>query len=199
MRVVGWLHVDGRQQMRWDALFADLEAQAAMQAQAQRAAEVEERTRAEVGALRVTERLRGALGAPLRFHVAGAGVVSGTLSQVGADWVLLDEGAGREVLLASAALVRVSGLTRHSAADRSVGVVQSRLGLRHVLRAIGRDRSGVALHLRDSTVLSATIDRVGADFVEAALHSPGEPRRRTDVREVALVVLAELVAVRRQP
>jgi hypothetical protein len=198
MRMVGWLHVDGRHGMRWDALFADLEAQAAVQAQAERAAEVEERTRSEVGALHIAERLRGALGRPVRVHAAGGVVASGVLGHVGADWLLLDEGGGREALLASAAVVRVSGLTRYSGVDGSAGVVESRLGLRHALRGIARDRSGVSLHLRDSTALSATIDRIGADFVEVALHAPGEPRRHGEVREVALVALSELVAVRRR-
>jgi hypothetical protein len=183
--------------MRWDALFADLEAQAAAQARAERAAEVEERTRAEVGALAISDRLRGALGQPLRFHVAGAVTVAGALRHVGADWVLVDEGAGREVLLANGALLRVSGLTRHSAAGGAPGVVEARMSLRHALRAVARDRSGVRVHLRDSTVLSATIDRVGADFLEVALHASGEPRRRGDVREVALVALTAVAAVRR--
>jgi hypothetical protein len=109
----------------------------------------------------------------------------------------VDEGAGREVLLAGSALLRISGLTRHSAAAVPTRVVEARMGLRHALRAVARDRSGVAVHLRDSTVLSATIDRVGADFIEVALHASGEPRRRGEVREVALVALAAVAAVRR--
>jgi hypothetical protein len=65
------------------------------------------------------------------------------------------------------------------------------------LRGVARDRSPVRLHLRDGGTVEATIDRVGADFVEAATHAPGEPRRRPDVREVELVPLAAVVAVRR--
>jgi hypothetical protein len=55
----------------------------------------------------------------------------------------------------------------------------------------------VRLLLRDGATVEATIDRVGADFVEGASHAPGEARRRQDVREVELVPLSALVAVRR--
>jgi hypothetical protein len=51
--------------------------------------------------------------------------------------------------------------------------------------------------LTDATAVDGTIDRVGADFVEIALHAPGEVRRRTEVREVLVMALGELVAIRR--
>ena len=46
-------------------------------------------------------------------------------------------------------------------------------------------------------VVDATIDRVGADFVEVAAHSAGETRRRAEVREVELLPLAAIAVVRR--
>ena len=48
-------------------------------------------------------------------------------------------------------------------------------------------------------VVSATIDRVGADFVEAAVHPVGEPRRRGEVREVVALALPAVAAIRRLP
>lgn len=183
--------------MRWNALFDDLEAQAADLERAERAAEVDERTRAEVGALHVLDRLRAAAGNSLQLHMRGPLQLSGELRRTGPDWALLDEGAGREALVAFGAVLRVSGLGRVSAVPGSAGIVESRLGLRHALRGIARDRSAVRLHLLDGSVLPATVDRVGADFIEVAVHAPGEPRRRSEVREVALVTLSALVAVRR--
>ena len=123
--------------------------------------------------------------------------MSGELRRVGADWLLLDEAAGREVLVAVPGVMSVRGLTRHSAVPGSAGPVASRLGFRQALRGVARDRSPVRLHLRDGTTLEATVDRVGADFVEVATHAPGETRRRQDVRDVELVPVSAVVALRR--
>jgi hypothetical protein len=93
--------------------------------------------------------------------------------------------------------VSVRGLRRSSAAPGSAGLVESRVGVRHLLRAIARDRSAVRVHVADGSTMDATIDRVGADFVEVATHLPGEPRRRADVRDVVTLPLTAVVAVRR--
>jgi hypothetical protein len=183
--------------MRWDALFADLEAQAETLERAERAAEVDARARIELGTLGLVERMRPAVGARVRLHCAGGLTVSGELTRVGPTWLLLDEGAGREVLIALAAVHGVSGLSRLSAAPDSMPVVESRLGLSHALRGVARDRSPVRICRVDGSVLDATIDRVGSDFVEAAMHPAGEARRRSEVREVILIPYAALVAVRR--
>ena len=184
-------------QMRWDGLFADLEAQAEVLAQAERAAEVEERTRGELAGLGVRDRLRGAVGEAVRVRVAGGALLAGTVRRVGPDWLLLDEGDGRESLLVLAAMLGVRGLVRYSAVPGSDGAVGSRLGLRTALRGIARDRSAVRLLLTDGTTVHATVDRVGGDFVEVATHGAGEPRRRGEVRDVELIPLRALAAVRR--
>jgi hypothetical protein len=185
--------------VRWDALFADLEAQAEAMAQAERAGEVQDHTRAEVGALSLLDRLRPALGTPVRLRTAGAGPIAGTLERLGPDWVLLESDGGHEVLVRLGAVTGISGLGRAAAVPGTMDAVSARLGLWFVLRRIARDRSPVALTLADGTTLSATLDRVGADFVEAATHSPGEARRAGAVRDGLLVPMAALVAVRREP
>jgi hypothetical protein len=183
--------------VRWDDLFADLEAQADALEVVERAGEVSERARIEFGALGVIDRLRPAVGSSLRFGVAGGLAVAGTLQRVGSDWLLVDEGAGREALVAVGAVHAVYGLGRVSAVPGTDGAVSAKLGLRSALRGIARDRSAVRLHCADGEVLDATIDRVGADFVEAARHAAHETRRRGEVREVVLVPIAALAAVRR--
>jgi hypothetical protein len=183
--------------MRWDALFGDLEAQADSLGLAERAAEVDERARIEVATLGLVDRLRAGVGATLRLQLAGPLALTGVLRRVGPDWLLLDEGSGREGVAVLDAVHGVSGLSRLSAVPDSMPVVESRLALRHVLRGIARDRSPVRVCRVDGSTLDATIDRVGADFLDAALHPPGESRRRADVREVALIPFAALAAVRR--
>jgi hypothetical protein len=183
--------------MRWDALFADLDAQAEALEHAERAGEVDERARMEMAALGLLERLRPAVGAGVRLHCTGPLTLGGVLGRVGPDWLLVDEGAGREALVALAAVQGVSGLSRLSAAPDSMPVVESRLGLSHVLRGVARDRSSVRICRTDASVIDATIDRVGTDFLEAAVHPAGEPRRHTAVRDVILIPYAALAAVRR--
>lgn len=183
--------------MRWEALFADLEAQAESLEQAERAGEIDERTRGEVGSLHWRDRARSAVGSSIRLRLAGGLAASGNLVRVGPDWVLLDEGAGHEVVVVSAAVLVVRGLGRYAAVSDSKGVVASRLGLRYALRGIARDRSAVRVHLVDGSTLDGTVDRVGADFIEVAAHPAAEPRRRQEVREVELVALGAVVAVRR--
>ncbi|MEP6598830.1 MAG: hypothetical protein ABJB98_05205 [Actinomycetota bacterium] len=182
--------------MRWDGLFADLEAQAAALDTAERAAEIEERARIGVAQLRLVDRLRAAVDSPIKLACTGGVVLDGLLRRVSPDWLLLDEGAGREAIVVVAAVLHVSGLGRFSAAA-SLGVVESRLGLRHALRGVARDRVPVRLHLSDASVLSGTLDRIGSDFVELAAHAAGEPRRRGDVRDVLVVALGNVVVVRR--
>ena len=53
------------------------------------------------------------------------------------------------------------------------------------------------MHLLDGTVLDGTPDRVGADFVELALHPAGEQRRRSTVSQLLVVATEAIVAVRR--
>lgn len=195
--IVDRRHSDCNGRMRWDHLFADLEAQAAALEVAERAVEVGERTRIEVAALSVGERLRAAIGKPVGIRIAGDLHLRGALARVGPDWLLLGEAAGRESLVALPAVRSVAGLGRLSAPVGSLGAVAARLTLRSALRGIARDRSPVRLHLVDGTVRDATLDRVGADFVEAALHAPGEPRRRGAVREIQLITFSAVAAVRR--
>jgi hypothetical protein len=183
--------------MRWDALFDDLERQANALSIAELAAEITDRTRSEVGRLGLLERLRPAVGSKLRVVCRGELTLSGRLARIHPDWLLLAEGSGREALLALSAVLSVGGLSRLSAAPDSLAVVDSRLSLPLALRGIARDRSPVRMHLLDGTVLDGTPDRVGADFVELALHPAGEQRRRSAVSQLLVVATEAVVAVRR--
>lgn len=181
--------------MRWEGLFADLEAQVEAAEQAELAGEVADRTRREAAAVQLGDRLRAAVGHRLRLHVLGGTLVQGQVSAAGAGWVLLEERDGVELLAPFAALGGVEGLP--SAVARPQGPVGARLGLGHVLRGIARDRAPVTVVLVDGSTLAGTVDRVGHDFLELAEHPAGEQRRHGDVRAVRAVPFSALGVLRR--
>jgi len=200
--------------MRWDRLFDDLEARFEELADAEAAAELADRERVTGGAVRATQRLSGAIGMTVRIRLAGGPVVSGTLRGVGPDWLLLTGGQQRDCLVASAAVIAVEGLT--ATTGHELSGVAARLDLRKALRGLTRDRSPVAVALAgwsggaaagfgaaagsaESGEIIGTIDRVGADFIEVAVHAAWEPRRASAVRSVALVPLTAIVLVRALP
>jgi hypothetical protein len=182
--------------MRWEQLFADLEAQVAEQEAAAEQAEEASRARAEYGRVQLADRLRGSLGQELSLSCRGAGELPGRLVDVGVDWLLLVDGQAREVLVAAGAVTAVAGLVAVTAAASPDGEVSRRLDLRRALRGLARDRAPVSCLLEDSGVLGGTVDRVGADFLELAEHALDEPRRRGAVTSVRAVPLRAVVAVR---
>lgn len=183
--------------MRWDDLFADLEFQATELKRLELEGEVDERIRAQVGRIRLIDRVRAAEGDEVSLRCTGGLSLTGRLTRVGSEWLLLDEPGGREAVVAAVSVLSVSGLGRLSATEESMSVTEGRLGLRYVLRGVARDRSAVRIHLSDGQILDGTIDRVGADFIEVAEHAPGESRRRGDVRRATAVANSAIVAVRR--
>jgi hypothetical protein len=182
--------------MRWQNLFADLAAQFDAAEAAASAGELASRTRAEVGAIRMVDRVGGSLGTALTLRCRGARVVAGVASEVGADWMLLTDEQGRELLVAARSVLAVQGLGPSTAAPVTDGVVFSRLDLRWALRAVARNRSAVQVVLEDGAVLTGTIDRVGADFLELAEHPAEELRRADAVRRVSALPLTAVAVVR---
>lgn len=168
--------------MRWERLLADLEAVEEARRRAELLGETAELIRAETARIPLAARLRAAEGVRLTFEVDGGHRCAGTLTGVGQGWVLLEDGAV-QWLLAMRHVLWVDGLPRYAAPelDGAARRIYESLGLPHVLRGIAADRSAVHLGLGRGEPVFGTIDRVGSDFVELALHPSGEPRRRTAV------------------
>src|ERR1700709_1728946 len=79
---------EGRQ-MRWTALFQDLEAQLEAADAAELEAEVRDRTRTEFARVDLADRLRAALQTELTLQLRSGQRLRGELVSLGADWVLL--------------------------------------------------------------------------------------------------------------
>ncbi len=180
--------------MRWDALFADLEAQALDDRAAELAAEVADRTRSETASLHLGDRLRPARGHWLVLALAGT-TVRGVLRAVGPDWIHLEVEASSQAVVRLDAVLSVTGLGAHSTTPGREGRVAARLALGSALRAVARDRLPVIITLIDGSSLSGTLDRIGADFAELAEHPVGEARRQHAVTAVRLVPFRALAMV----
>src|SRR3712207_719261 len=158
--------------MRWVRLFADLEAQLESEERADFEAELGDLVRAERSAVALRDRLRAQVGSTLTWHLRGQSMEA-RLLDVGSDWALLRDARG-DSLLPLAALVGISGITRAAALDD--GPVARSLRLTIVLRGLARDRSPVLVTLAGGGALAGTIDRVGADHVDVAVHPLDQPR-----------------------
>jgi len=154
--------------MRWEQLFADLEARFAAAADDDLSAEVADRIRSEAARVGLAERLAAAAGATVRVVALGGASAAGTVRRAGPDWLLLAEAHGADVLVPFAAVAAVSGVPRGVAGPGGGGVVGARLGLGSALRAVARDRLPVVLQLVDGTTTSGTVERVGRDHLEVA-------------------------------
>ena len=73
--------------------------------------------------------------------------------------------------------------------------LSARLTLPFVLRDLCRRRAALDLHTAVGDV-HGTIDRVGRDHLDIAVHEPGKPRRSSSVTQYRIVPLGQLLLVR---
>lgn len=181
---------------RWELLFADVDAEFEALRREEVAAETADRSRREFALIAFVDRLRAAVGVPLRVWLPEGEPIEGVVREVGPDWMLLAETDRREVLLPLAEVSGVRGLPGRTAVAGAEGAVAARLDLRYVLRRLARDRASLLVTLRGGQVVSGTCDRVGRDFLEIAEHLPGELRRPAAVGAVRSVPLGAVLTVR---
>lgn len=178
--------------MRWQDLFADLEAQLRHAQHQELSAQISDRTRAERAEVAWGDRLAAALGAHLNITTTG-GAVSGGLEDLGRDWCLLSGAA--TTLVPFASVVSLSGLRPAAQTGQELG---RRFGLAVALRAISRDRAAVEVRTAGASAgVTGTIDVVGADYLQLAEHAADVPRRPDFVTGERLVPFAALAFVRR--
>ncbi|WP_066292735.1 hypothetical protein [Arthrobacter sp. B6] len=183
--------------MRWEALFNDMEAQFAEGDRLSMEGEISERARADAAGLGLADRLRGSLGTHVKVHLVSGAVFEGNLTYAGADAVVLND-KRHQVLIPHDAVSRYAGLGLFSVSETSA--VRSRIGLSNALRALGRDRSEVAVTLRGGDAedpgVTGVIDKVGRDYVDLAAVRPGQARRALHVGQVSTIPFSALAAIR---
>lgn len=195
--------------MRWDQLFDDLEGQLERELTAEEVDLEAEEERLRLGRLSVRDRLLALqeAGEPaISLLLLGGVRVSLRPVTFGRDWFsadLLDGSSRRAQCVVPLASVAGMTLNREQVAaslhpqDSGDGhpSLSSRLGLSFVLRDLCRRRRPVDLVLAD-TALHGTIDRVGRDHLDLAVHESGVVRREAAVMEYRVIAFAAIAYVR---
>lgn len=198
--------------MRWDNLFDDLESQLEQGLNAEEVDLKAEEERLRLGRLSLRERLISLCDSyerrddyAVRFALRSGETVRVRPATIGKDWLSGDIRDGSDLkrqcilpLSAVASMVLAKDQVRRSltgAPRETDATLAARLGLPFVLRDLARRRTSIeAVALVGSAF--GTIDRVGRDHFDVAVHEPGSPRRETSVSEYRLIPFAELVLVR---
>lgn len=172
--------------MAWeDELFAlldDLESQAEAAYDAEREAELADRSRAEYAAVTLASRLMASVDRRVTLAIAGVGPVAGRLARVSDGWLLLaaaGPGAGQDWIVPWAAVETVQGASPRSVPELAWSPV-TRLGLGSALRRLADTGRACVVHLRDESRHEAVVRRVGRDFVEVVVGDGREVLVRFD-------------------
>jgi hypothetical protein len=198
--------------MRWDNLFDDLESQLEQELTAEEVDLQAEEERLRLARLGIRDRLRSLSSAPatddrsLHLLLADSSRVTVLPATFGRDWMageLLEQSGKRPQCVVALDAIDGATLSRDqvlqslggTGAEESPSSLSARLGMPFVLRDLCRRRQPVELRLRDGQ-LYGTIDRVGRDHIDLAVHEPGTPRRESAVREYRVVRLSQIVMLR---
>lgn len=203
--------------MRWDSLFDDLENQLEHEMALDDLEVRAEEERLRIGRLTLRDRIL----ALAEATAAGSGSVTVALADgrwmtvrphaFGKDWIAADivpeESARRRPELAQcilplaavASLAVPRELLRESIRPlpeaRGGGGIADRIGLAFVLRDLCRRRTRVDVS-GVSGAFVGTIDRVGRDHLDLAVHEADAPRRQSLVRRIVVLPIDGIVLVR---
>jgi hypothetical protein len=195
--------------VRWDNLFDDLEGQLENELNAEDLDLRAEEERLRLGRLSLRQRLTAVSSGPGRSRASRILLVGGQTVTVrpttfGRDWLaadLLDAGGGGPQCLvpftAIAAVILLPeqvALSLEPEPDATARLVD-RIGLPFVLRDLCRRRKGLEIQTAIG-VVTGTIDRVGRDHLDLAVHALGTARRAAEVQQYRIIPLAQIQLVR---
>jgi len=206
--------------VRWDNLFDDLEGQLEHELQAEEIDLRAEEERLRLGRLSLRSRLVSLTRppAPVGAGVLRVALVTGETITIrpttfGRDWLAADllaadrsaadhrDGGrvGAQCVLPLAAIAGVILLHDQvavslAAESESAARVVDRIGLPFVLRDLCRRRKSLQL-LTPAGRIAGTIDRVGRDHIDLAVHEAGTPRRANEVKYHRIVPLSQIQLV----
>lgn len=148
--------------MRWEDLFADLEAQLEWEQEAELAGEVAELAEAEAATVSLWARLPRRRDVEITVGVSNGATFRGHVVDAAPGWVVLGDGA-RRALIPVLAIAWLDGAGHADAGE--TGYTASRLNLGHALRGVADAETAVTV-VTAARDLVGIIERVGADFVD---------------------------------
>ena len=186
--------------MRWQQLFADLQAQFDEEEAAAERSESASRARAEMGAVRLSRAAARRARARRSCSPAGARARSpASWSTWARTGCCSRTTAGGRTWWRRRRSGRSPGSGRRDRRRSRPGRCGAGWTCAARCGALARDRAAVQVVLDDGGVLNGTLDRVGADYVELAEHPADLPRRAEAVQGVRAIVIAAVAVVRTVP
>jgi hypothetical protein len=195
--------------VRWDNLFDDLEGQLENELNAEDLELRAEEERLRLGRLSLRQRLMALSGASGAARLVRILLVDGQTLLIrpttfGRDWLaadLIDAGTGEPQCLlpfsAIAAVILASDQVAPSLEPEPEVTARlvDRIGLPFVLRDLCRRRKSLQIQSGLGSV-TGTIDRVGRDHLDLAVHATGTARRAAAVAQYRIIPLAQIQLVR---
>lgn len=173
--------------MRWEALFADLQAQAAGQDQEEFEAHVAEVVELEWSRVELVDRLRGHIGRRIGVRLQGGESLTLDVETVGSDW-MAGVGGGAQWLIPCGAISVVSGLTRRVRPETSR--VRARLGIASPLRVLAEGRYSVVVRGETGILAEGALLGVGKDFIDVRSEAVDPLIRTVPLRALTAVCSA---------
>ncbi|GAA4911039.1 hypothetical protein [Nesterenkonia rhizosphaerae] len=189
--------------MRWDALFADLDAQWQAQADQRFQAEVQQARELERSQLLLADRLRAHLedqrsaSEQLSVLLRGGRRITCCLESVGADWIAGSAGV-HSLLMPLPAVLMVESLARTAAQETSP--TRRRLTIAAPLRALMNDRAGVAVFGEgadgDAELAAGRLIAVGKDHFDVLMPAADGHAPERDGRSIRTIPLNAVALIR---
>jgi hypothetical protein len=194
--------------MRWERLFQDLEDQLDRETDAELEDIARDEERLRIARLPLIDRVRDFLGepgsAPAAIVSVSQAVLTCTVLRCGRDWTLVQVHEPRDI--AGTALMPVTALRsirigalddtqlsrfRGNTATGSSRQLSSDIAFTFVLRDLCRRRRHVVIRC-DMDEIPGTIERVGKDHLDIAIHPVGISRSAQAVSHVVIVPLTRI-------
>lgn len=190
--------------VRWNNLFDDLESQLEQELSAEELDFRAEEERLRIGRMSLRPRLAALIGTPkVTILFADDSRLSLQIATVGKDWLggeVVDSTPRRtQCIIPMTAVAGLDLTAEQIAASLSPEVVEpalsATLALAFALRDLSRRRRAVDLTL-GAGALHGTIDRVGRDHFDLAVHERGAQRRQAAVSAMRVIPFSELRLLR---